>query len=173
MSKWLLQRRLWNSFESDWLWKLTLKNSCCSIFLFFANETFWKIWLTFLQKCLLSIVHTKLPKNLVSTTLVLAKSFVRRIFVQKNSELLLSHWDLQNVLPFHFLDISSCLLSDYLDKTFRVRAARNSAKAQSSGMFNRNKKKNPMRFFCILQYAIGSYHAFSGLDMNFARFCHP
>ena len=118
---------------------LTLKKRC-SIFLFFANETFWKIWLTFLQKCLLSIVHTKLPKNLVSKTLVLAKSFVRRIFLQKNSELLLSHWDLQNVLPFHFLDISSCLLSDYLDKTFRVRAARNSAKAQSSGMFNRNKK---------------------------------
>ena len=141
MSKWLLQRKDFEillkvtDFEN-----LTLKKCCCSIFLFFANETFWKIWLTFLQKCLLSIVHTKLPKNLVSKTLVLAKSFVRRIFLQKNSELLLSHWDLQNVLPFHFLDISSYLLSDYLDKTFNVRAARNSAKAQSSGMFNRNKK---------------------------------
>ena len=150
---------------------LTLKK-CCSIFLFFANETFWKIWSTFLQKCLLSIVHTKLPKNLVSKTLVLAKSFVRRIFLQKIQNYFCLTEICKMYYPFTFLI--------YLHVFYQIIWIRLLGLGLPEILQKHNHlaclteiKKILIRFFCILQYAIGSYHAFSGLDMNFASFCHP
>ena len=139
--KWLLQsKRLWNSLESDWLWKFDFEEMLLFNFSIFCKWNFLKNMADFFAKMSAVYRTYKITKKLSFQNTCPCQKFCQKNFSAKNSELLLSHWDLQNVLPFHFLDISSCLLSDYLDKTFRVRAARNSAKAQSSGMFNRNKK---------------------------------
>ena len=166
------EKKLWNSFESDWLWKFDFEETLFN-FSIFCKWNFLKNMADFFAKMSAVYRTYKITKKLSFQNTCPCQKFCQKNFSAKKFRItFVSLRFAKMYYPFTFLI--------YLHVFYQIIWIRLLGLGLPEILQKHNHlaclteiKKILIRFFCILQYAIGSYHAFSGLDMNFARFCHP